>query len=133
MTKKHFYFFVLIICVTGYIWIFLNYFNHSVYWGGCLFHKITHIPCPSCGTTRSVMALLQGHLWEALYFNPLGIIVLLIAIALPVWALIDTITRKESLFSFYNRINKHFSFNYITIILILLLLANWGWNIYKQL
>ena len=132
MTKKRFYFFVSIVCVAGYIWIFLNYVEHSIRWAGCLFHKITHIPCPSCGSTRSVMALLQGNLYEALYFNPLGIVVFLIAIILPVWILIDMLTRKESLFAFYNRINKGFSFNAVTILIILLLLCNWIWNIYKQ-
>jgi len=132
MTKKRFYFFVSIVCFAGYGWIFLNYFNHSVRWIGCLFYKITRVPCPSCGATRSAIALLQGNLREALYFNPLGIVVLLIAIMLPVWILIDVITRKESLFSFYNWINKKFSFfNIVTISLILLLLCNWIWNIYK--
>jgi len=131
MTKKRFYFFVSIVCVAGYFWIFLNYFNHSARWIGCLFYRITHIPCPSCGATRSVIALLQGNLREALYCNPLGIVVFLIAIIFPVWILTDVITRKESLFSFYNWINKGFSFNIITVLIILLLLCNWIWNVYK--
>ena len=131
MTKKRFYFFVSIVCGIGYSWLFLNYVNHSVRWADCLFYNITHIPCPSCGTTRSVMALLQGNLREALYYNPLGIIVSLIAITLPVWIVIDVCMRKETLFSFYNWINKKISFNIVTILIILLLLANWIWNIYK--
>ena len=131
MTKKGFYFFVSMVCVAGYGWIFLNYFNHSVRWLGCLFYKITKIPCPSCGATRSAMALLQGNWRDALYYNPLGIVVLLMAIVLPVWILMDVIRRKESLFSFYKRINKEISFNIITVSIILLLLGNWIWNVFK--
>ena len=131
MTKKRFYFFVSIVCGAGYSWLFLNYFNHSARWSVCLFYAITTIPCPSCGTTRSIMALLQRNLREALYNNPLGIIVFLIAIVLPIWIVIDMFMRKESLFAFYNWINKKFSFNIVTILIVLLLLANWIWNIYK--
>ena len=131
MTKKRFYFFVSIVCGAGYGWFLLNYFNHSVHGIGCLFYKITHIPCPSCGTTRSIMALLQGNLCETIYYNPLGIVVFLIAVILPVWIVIDVFMRKESLFAFYNAVNKKFSFNIVTILLVLLLLCNWIWNIYK--
>jgi len=131
MTKKRFYFFVSIVCAAGYGWMFLNYFNHSAHWLGCLFYRITQIPCPSCGATRSAVALLQGNLREALLINPLGIVVFLIAVVFPVWILIDIITRKESLFSFYNRINKGFSFNVVTVLIILLFLGNWIWNIFK--
>jgi hypothetical protein len=131
MTKKHFYFFVSGVCIAGYIWTVLNFFNHSIRGLGCLFHKTTSIPCPSCGTTRSIIALLRGKLCESLYINPLGIIVFSIALALPIWMLIDLITGKASLFEFYNRINRKFSFNIFTISIIVLLIANWVWNIFK--
>ena len=37
----------------------------------CAFHAITGCPCPTCGATRCVLALLHGRLGEALAWNPL--------------------------------------------------------------
>lgn len=36
----------------------------------CWFYSTYHIYCPGCGCTRSLVALVKGHLLEALYFNP---------------------------------------------------------------
>ncbi|MHB2015882.1 MAG: DUF2752 domain-containing protein [Candidatus Xenobia bacterium] len=45
----------------------------------CLFHRMTGLPCPGCGMTRSVVALLHGNVSEALAFNVGGPLVLLVA------------------------------------------------------
>jgi hypothetical protein len=36
----------------------------------CPFAAMTHTPCPGCGSTRAVLALLHLHFGEALRFNP---------------------------------------------------------------
>jgi hypothetical protein len=55
----------------------------------CPFRSITGIPCPSCGTTRAAVALLNGRLGDALVVNPLatagGLAVLLGGLLAPVW------------------------------------------------
>jgi hypothetical protein len=38
----------------------------------CLFHRITGLPCPTCGLTRSWAALLRGHLGQSLHYHALG-------------------------------------------------------------
>lgn len=38
---------------------------------GCLFRLWTGIPCPTCGATRSVLAMLDGRIVPAVAFNPL--------------------------------------------------------------
>jgi hypothetical protein len=37
----------------------------------CLFRAVTGCPCPACGATRCVLALLHGHMAEAAACNPL--------------------------------------------------------------
>lgn len=37
----------------------------------CLFHRLTGHPCPTCGTTRGVLALARGAWREAFLWNPL--------------------------------------------------------------
>ena len=37
----------------------------------CVFRHVTGVPCPTCGTTRSVTALARGDVTGAFGFNPL--------------------------------------------------------------
>ncbi len=39
----------------------------------CIFYRLTGYPCPSCGITRSVMALVRFDLDVATRMNPLGV------------------------------------------------------------
>jgi hypothetical protein len=49
----------------------------------CPFAILTRHPCPGCGLTRGTLALLHGHLGEALRFHPLvPVIAPLVALAL---------------------------------------------------
>ena len=36
----------------------------------CPFAAMTHEPCPGCGSTRSILALLHLHVGQAFFFNP---------------------------------------------------------------
>ena len=40
----------------------------------CVFHSLTGIPCPTCGTTRAATAFLHGDLLAAAAANPLAAI-----------------------------------------------------------
>lgn len=37
----------------------------------CIFHGVTGLPCPGCGSTRAFRCLARGDLLQALRFNPL--------------------------------------------------------------
>jgi hypothetical protein len=56
---------------------------------GCPLHAWTGLPCPGCGSTRAVLALLRGDVLGAVAWNPLaglGLALLGVACALaPVW------------------------------------------------
>lgn len=45
----------------------------------CLFHRLTGVPCPTCGLARGLKALATGHPWVAVGFQPLAITALLVA------------------------------------------------------
>ncbi|MBF0457279.1 MAG: DUF2752 domain-containing protein [Nitrospirae bacterium] len=39
----------------------------------CLFHKLTGLYCPGCGSTRAMHQLLHGHIAAAFKLNPLTV------------------------------------------------------------
>ena len=54
--------------------------SYRIRWGEsvgipCLIRWFTGIPCPMCGMTRSLTALLQGDLGRSMSFHSLGIVV----------------------------------------------------------
>ena len=40
----------------------------------CPFHQLTGLYCPGCGALRTVHSLLNGHLAQALAFNPMVVL-----------------------------------------------------------
>ena len=55
----------------------------------CVFHAVTGLPCPGCGTTRAALALLGGDPLAAFGFNPLATLAALAgcacALVAPLW------------------------------------------------
>jgi hypothetical protein len=120
--------------LAGYIWLFLNFkTNNSNEIGICIFKHVTTIPCPSCGSTRSILSLMHGQFLEAIYWNPIGLLLVIIIIASPIWIIFDFAFKKNTLFLFYKKIETILSQKRIAIPAILLILTNWIWNIYKGL
>ena len=48
----------------------------------CPLRTVTGIPCPFCGMTRACVAAMHGHIGASLAFNPAGVVVLILAVAL---------------------------------------------------
>lgn len=40
----------------------------------CTFYELTGLYCPGCGATRAMHQLLHGHIFAALHYNPLFVI-----------------------------------------------------------
>lgn len=137
MHKNKLYIFLLFACFVGYGWLLFSLQHeheiHSQEFTVCLFKKVTTVPCPSCGTTRSVMQLSHGNFLSAILINPFGIIVGLIMIIAPVWIGYDFIQKKETFYAAYLKTEAILRKRKVAIVLIVLVLANWIWNIKKNL
>ena len=123
-------------CLAGYTWLYFSITkniteNKSV--EICFIKHLTNIPCPSCGSTRSIISLTKGDFIGALNINPIGYLVALIMLVAPVWVLADTIMNKNTLFDLFQKIETLLKRPMIAIPLILLIIINWIWNITKGL
>jgi len=100
--------------------------EHSTW---CLFHLLTGLPCPTCGTGRGLICLLHGKFYDALMFNPLSYVVAALTILVILIMLRDLLQRTNTLAALM-RFNISLAYQ---IPLLVLLLANEAWNIYKGL
>lgn len=136
LNRNKLYSLLLIACLAGYIWLYFSISKNNA--GNisaeiCLIKHVTNIPCPSCGSTRSVISLSKGDFIGALNLNPIGYLVALIMLVAPIWIIADTIMRSNTLFAFYQKTETYLKKRKIAIPLILLLIINWIWNITKGL
>lgn len=121
--------------LAGYVWLYYNLYLQNTKIASesfCMIKRITNIPCPSCGSTRSVSSLLHGDFAGAIYWNPLGLVVLAIMIFLPIWLAVDLILKKDSLLQSYKSTEKILRKKTVAIPMTILVIINWIWNIYKN-
>ncbi len=94
--------------------------------GRCTFRSITGIPCPTCGATRGVLALLHHHPVQAFLLNPLvaaGTVILVAGgLLAPLWA-----WRRGTAPVLETPLPR-----WLRLAAVLLILANWGWVILSQ-
>lgn len=75
---------ILGLCWAPLVGSFFYNQGYKVPFLGCPFRHLTGIPCPTCGMTRSFMAIARGNLSEAVsqhLFGPIVFAGLLIAVA----------------------------------------------------
>lgn len=133
--KNKLYTVFLTASVAGYAYFFYSLFyrSKSSNLSFCMIKDVTGYPCPSCGTTRAIKLLLQQRWIDSLSMNPFGFIVGLIMVIVPMWIVIDLVLKKETFFKWYKKTETTVRIPLIAVILILLVLLNWIWNIYKHL
>jgi len=136
LNRNKLYLILLIACLAGYIWLYFGFKNEITENNSvkvCVIKYVTNIPCPSCGSSRSVISLIKGDFISAFKFNPIGYLVAIIMIIAPIWILTDVIKKNQTLFDFYLKTEKYIRKPNIAIPLILLVIINWIWNIVKEL
>ena len=122
---------LLIACFVGFMYLFYSFQSEAFH--VCLIKNVTGYPCPSCGTTRAVALLLKGKITESVLMNPFGILVAILMTVCPIWVLTDVVFKKETFYSEYKKAEAIIRKPWIATILMLLVLLNWIWNIYKHL
>ena len=92
----------------------------------CAFHSITGCPCPTCGATRCLLALVHGHPLAALAWNPMAFAAIAILIPLNIYSALVLAGRlpraRLSLGPAEGRFLRLASF--------LLLAANWAYEVH---
>lgn len=136
ISSSKLYSILLISCMAGYIWLFISMtlnLTEKKTVEVCLIKHLTNVPCPSCGSTRSVISLANGKFSDALQINPLGYVVATIMLLSPIWILIDVLFKKKTLFDFYKKMETFLKKPKFAIPLIFFIVVNWIWNIAKGL
>jgi len=64
--------------------------------------------------------------------NPLGIVLAIIMVMVPILMIFDSVFKRQILFDWYQKAEKIVRIKWVAISLIILIVANWIWNIYKN-
>ncbi len=130
MTTRRFYIGFSVLLAAGFTWLALNI--HGQYTASlCMFKNTTGIPCPACGTTRGIMQLFHGEIWNAILANPLSIPAAIALAILPGWLLYDLLRKKESLYQTFRNTESIIKQKRFAIALVLMVVCNWIWNLIK--
>lgn len=135
--RNRLYTILALACIGGYGWFFYSIFKtHNTgpeAFGACMFKNATGVPCPSCGSTRAMLLLAEGDFVGSVLLNPVGLILAVVMLVTPFWLMYDVVTKKDTLLVNYKKAESTIKIRWVSIVLILLVLANWIWNIYKGL
>jgi hypothetical protein len=137
MRRTGLYSLIFIACLAGLAWTaYLMQHPHLVLdeqVTPCVIKHVTGIPCPSCGSSRSVISLVRGDVANAMYWNPFGLIIFSIMLVSPVWIGYDVATKRDTFLTSYRRAERILRIKWVAISAIALVTINWIWNITKEL
>jgi len=136
LSRNKLYSILSIACIAGYIWLYIGYKaekNMIKPIEVCLVKQFINIPCPSCGSTRSILSLIRGDFNEALSLNPMGFLIVFILLLTPLWIITDLNTKGNTLYTVYQKTETHLKRPQFAIPLVLIVIVNWIWNITKGL
>jgi Protein of unknown function (DUF2752) len=119
---------IIFAIVAGYFLLF--FFPHFISnYSFCLFKYVTGIPCPACGSTRATILLFDGEFIKSILLNPLAIITNVLIFLSFLWLIKDVLSDKNEYLDFMKR-NWQLKYKIMVAVIIL---SNWIWNIKKGL
>ena len=116
-----------VVCAVGGLYVLFHAF---LPWHlPCIFKLLTGVPCPGCGTVRSLQLLVHGDVVGSLLTNPLGLLLTFLVAAAAILVLRDARKDDDLLYRLMHRRWPPLAL----VVVVLLTLANWLWNISKGL
>jgi Protein of unknown function (DUF2752) len=97
----------------------------------CPFKLVTGLACPACGSTRAVLALLDGK--DPLQYNPLGLVTFAVAVVVLALMAKDLATGSDRLLRVWRNAEELLRRPPVALAGIAALLSNWAWTISKGL
>jgi hypothetical protein len=136
-TNKNRYIVFNLICALSFFWLALKWkslgqHNHNSF-SICWFKFLTKLPCPSCGTSRSIYQLINGDFSKAFELNPIGYIGLSLLICIPFLSLIDFFLKSKYLIIASLKLDELLKKKIILFPFLTLIFINWIWNIAKNI
>lgn len=128
-----FYLFTILFLLTGWVWLAYNAFyagNSGI--SVCHIKNLTGLPCPSCGITSSVTAILGGDFLAAWSNNPLGYLVLPALFTISFLLIRDLLSKRTNSYSTFIRLEAFIkTHRYIQVALAMIILINWTLILWK--
>lgn len=135
--RNKFYFNTSIVFLLGLMWCMYNRLvpaGSRLAWLKCPFKQITHLPCPGCGTTRGMLALIHGDISKTvLCYNALCVVELPVLVLTAIWLAFDITTGRNGLYHTWARLNVCINRRWTLVAVVSVIGLNWMWNILKGL
>jgi hypothetical protein len=137
MLSRQLYLTTILGLVVGYAWIGFHVSKskseNSRDFTTCLIKITTGYPCPACGSSRSILSLIEGDVRKAALINPFGLFMAFLMILLPFWMLFDMFFKRKTYWQVFNKMESLFANKLTLFLFAIIVLVNWIWNIYKAL
>lgn len=109
-----------VLAISGVVLPFIVFFFDIK----CIFKKIFHIPCISCGLTRGFIAILHLRFIDAIKYNILSIPLFIVIVAFYILYFLKLLFKIDYITDIYNYFSKYYRF------LIIILFMCWVLNIF---
>jgi hypothetical protein len=133
MKRSSFEWLLRALTIGSWTWLLFSRHEHPTQ-SLCLIKNLSGYPCPACGTTRSVLLILDGHFWQSSLLNPLGWFALVGLSLTTLFLLIDWLMSLRTTEALFFRMEEVFKAKpLLQVFFLLCIILNWIWNIQKQL
>ena len=115
--------FGLLVGVAGG-WVFF-YFGLET--PGCIFHRLTRLPCLGCGGTRCARALAHLEFWDAFKFHPAFFVFFALTVLWSVYCALFWLRRDPLRLRFSIQEGQRRKFIWLAVIAVAI---HWAWQCY---
>ena len=124
--------FLVVVASFGLFWLAAHDKIDIGWWlGPCGFKQKYGLPCPTCGITTSVLAFVQGKIFEAFYIQPAGALLCCVLVVVAFLAFLIAVFGVY--FGFLKRFFTEVKIKHIILALIIIIAAGWAVTLARAL